>query len=99
MTFRREHDDGRRAPMRNLAQFCEDVQSADVRHHDVEEYQIDWIFGVKSFESATAVLHQLDAVGTRFELELDNPPDIGLVVDDQDISRVYHCRHHSQLVR
>lgn len=70
--------------MRNLAKLSQYVEAADVRHHDIEENEVDRFGGVQSVERGAGVQDEFDPVGAVLELELDDPPDVRFVIHDQD---------------
>jgi hypothetical protein len=79
--------------VRDFAQPGEHLEAVHVRHHDVEQDQIDGVVGTKTVESAGAVLADLDGVGRRLQLELDDAADIRLVVHDENGRSTRQARH------
>src|SRR6186713_1333052 len=76
---------------------CENLESRDVRHHQVQPDHLQVWFAIECFERFDAVICERDAEWALLELHLDDTADMRLIIDHQDVRsfnwmRVDHTR-------
>src|SRR5690606_23377264 len=72
------------AAVRHLLHLLEDIEAADVGHHDVEQHEVDRDVAAEYLEGFAAVGDAGHVIWSALELELDDPADVRLVVRDED---------------
>src|SRR3990172_465023 len=87
---RRQDDDRRllRGAVQ-LLQAAHQVETSQVRHHHVEQEQIERLLE-RQAQALLAAAGGLDLVACRPQGQLEQSDRVGLVVDDQDLWRVCH---------
>src|SRR5688500_17673894 len=83
----RQDDAGEVLPARIAAHGGEDVQSREMRHHQVQQDQTEVAFARQDLESLATIIGEGHPEGTLFQLHLDDPADVRLVVSDEHVTR------------
>lgn len=71
----------------------EDVESTEMRHHQVEENELDVRFSLQRLERFAAVVRESDVKRPLLELHLDDATDMRLVVGDEHVVRPVGASH------
>jgi len=93
LTGGREDDARNVAKAVVLADGRQDIETAEVRHHQIEQDEIDVRFALQSFERFSAVIRQCDAKRALLEFHFDDATDMRLVVGDEHVVRLAGASH------
>jgi hypothetical protein len=83
----RQNDAGKGAEPFLRTDLTENVESAQFRHHQVEQGEIHPIIGIHDVECFLTVVGERDSEGPLLELHLDDAPNVWLVVGDEYMAR------------
>jgi len=76
-----------------LSHGGEDIESAEVGHHEVQQHEIDVVLALQGFERFAAVIRESDVKRPLLELHFDDATDVRLVVCDEHVVRLVGTSH------
>jgi hypothetical protein len=83
----REDDAGQSFPAIIVAHGGQDVESAEMRHHEIQDHERDIRLPPQNLERLAAVVGQRHAKRSLLELHLDDAADMWFVVGDEHVAR------------
>ncbi len=93
----RKDDAGKRFESFLLADLTEHVETAQFRHHQVQQCKIDVLVIIDEIERLLSVVREADFERTLLELHLDDATDVRLIIRDQDVTETRCGFSHDQI--
>ena len=85
----RQDNAGQGLPLRLRSDFGEDIKAAQMRHHQIEQDDLNIGFTSKDLERLPSVVGKAHPKWPLLQFHLDDTPDVRLVVGDQRVDRLH----------